>query len=143
MGFKDIVECMQEDDEVWQADCRPKEELSISQQATFEVASVGVLPAIPGCILNQVRELPVPAHKQDDALPVGYMGYEVQGQLEIQGCLIQIDDILTQAVPKDVWLHKSMPTTSFVSQVYSGLEEALHRKQLLDIEEVRMLQRHI
>jgi hypothetical protein len=32
-----------------------------------------------------------------------------------------------------------MAATSFMSQVYSGLEEALHRKQLLDIEEIRML----
>lgn len=30
-----------------------------------------------------------------------------------------------------------------MAQVYSGVEEALHGKQLLDIEEVRMLQWHI
>lgn len=52
MGFKDIVERVQEDYEVWQADCRPKEELSISQQAALEVAGMGVLPAGLGCSLN-------------------------------------------------------------------------------------------
>ncbi|EGV95737.1 hypothetical protein I79_024490 [Cricetulus griseus] len=36
-----------------------------------------------------------------------------------------------------------MSTTGFMAQVYSGLEEALYRKQFLDIEEVRMLQWHI
>lgn len=143
MGFKDIVECVQEDDEVWQADRGPKEELCVSQQTTLEVAGVGILSAVPGCTLNQVRELPVPADKQDDALAVGHVGREVQGQLQMLGCLLQVDDILAQAVTKDVWFHKPVPATGFMAQVYSGLEEALHRKQFLDIEEVRMLQRHI
>lgn len=81
MGLKDIVERVQEDDEVWQADCGPEEEMCVGQQTTLEVARVGVLSAVLGCVLDQVRELPIPAHEQDDALAVGHVSREVQGQL--------------------------------------------------------------
>ena len=40
MGLKDIVERVQEDDEVRQADCEPKEEVCVSQQTTLEVSSM-------------------------------------------------------------------------------------------------------
>lgn len=39
--------------------------------------------------------------------------------------------------------HLPVPTASFVSQMHPGIKEASHRKQFLDIEEVRVLERLI
>lgn len=140
VGFKDIVECVQEDDEVWQADHGAQEQGGVGQQATLEVAGVGVLATVPGRVLDQMRELPVAAHEQDDALTIGHVGGEIQGQLQVRSSLFQVNDVLVQAAPEDVRLHKPVPTARFVSQVHPGVKETSHGKQLLDVEEVGVLE---
>lgn len=54
VGLKDVVERVQEDDEVRQADPGAQQEGRVGQQAALEVARVGVLTAAPGRALDQV-----------------------------------------------------------------------------------------
>lgn len=106
VGLKDVVEAAEEDEEVGQADAGPELDVSVGEQAALPVTGVGVLPALPCRALDQVAELAFAADEEDDALAVGDVGGEVEGQLEVLHRLIQVDDVLIQAAAEDVGLHE-------------------------------------
>lgn len=106
VGLKDVVEAAEEDYEVGQADAGPELDVGVGEQAALPVARVRVLPALPCRALNQVAELAVAADEEDDALAVGDVGGEVEGQLEMIHRLVQVDDVLIQAAAEDVGLHE-------------------------------------
>lgn len=106
MGLKDVVEAAEEDDEVGQADAGAELDVGVGEQAALPVAGVGVLSALPRRALDQVAELALAADEEDDALAVGDVGGEVEGQLQVLHRLVQVDDVLIQAAAKDVGLHE-------------------------------------
>lgn len=141
VGLEDVVEAAEEDEEVGQADAGPELDGGVGEQAALPVACVRVLPALPRRALDQVAELAVAADEEDDALAVGDVGGEVEGQLEMIHRLVQVDDVLIQAAAEDVGLHEPMPTSLFVPQVHPGVEEIFQGEELLHVEEVGLAER--
>lgn len=105
MRLKDIVQCVQEDEEVGQTDTNSILDRRIGQQATLPVAGVGIFATLLSSGLHQMGALAMAADKQNDAFAVGNVGDEVEGQLEVRLCLLQVKDILIKTATEDVRLH--------------------------------------
>lgn len=106
MLLEHIVKGWQEDDEVWQTDTRAVLDVRIGEEAALPVTCVGILPTFFCCGLNEVAKLTTTADEQYDASPVRYVGCEVQCQLKMLHCLVEINDVMVQAAAIQVRLHK-------------------------------------
>lgn len=107
VGLKDIGEGVGEDDQVRQADTQPILDIGIGHQAALPVASVSIFAAFLGGGLYPVGKLTVPADEEDYAFAVGDVSHEVESKLEVYHRLFQVDDVLIETAPKNVWLHES------------------------------------
>lgn len=118
--LKHIVEGWEEDDEVWQADPGAVLDVGVGEEAALPVTRVGVLPTFFRRGLNQVAELTAAADEQYDATPVRDVGCEVQGQLKMLHCLVEVDDVMVQAAAVQVRLHEpERKTNSFKKKINS------------------------
>lgn len=114
--LKDVVESVEEDQEVRQADPLAVLDGGVGQQAALPVAGVSVLPARLGHVFHLVGRLAMAADEEDDAFAEGDVGREIEGQLEVLRRLFQVDDVVLQTAAEEIWHHVSAEETSSRSE---------------------------
>src|SRR5207249_2011977 len=100
------------------------------RQRTAQPALVHVEHAAPGRLLeDRLLRLLLGADEEHGAAAGGQVADERVGLAELLERLLEIDDVDAVALPEDVLLHLRVPSLGLVAEVYSGLQQLLHRQR--------------
>lgn len=83
----------------------------------------------------------MPANEKNNSFTISNVGNEVEGLFQEFVSLVQVQDVLSEPITKDVGEHERVPGACFVTKVHSVVEEIDLLGQTLDIKVVIMFQR--
>lgn len=98
------------------------------------------LTALHRRLLDVVSVQGVPAEEDDDSALKCGVGGNIESSSQVLGCLVEVEDGVTQTGAVKIRFHSIIQRTVFVAEVDSCLEQIANSEEISDVEVVRMLE---